>query len=287
MIIGHSRQIEYLDKVLKRGSLAHAYLFYGPARVGKFTVAKFFAEKLGCTDPVVLDIEHTLISKKEERKNIPIEDIWELKRQFSYASAGDQWRVAIINEAEKMSEEAANAFLKLLEEPGERTLFLLVSEFPDFMPSTVVSRCQPIRFSLVSEKEIELYLKNSVKDESVSKEILSYSVGRPGIAIELSGNPELLEKERKFRKMFNAAISGEIHDVFEFTAKAASDAGLRIKTAEYLTRHMREEILKNSGAAENPVRRIKKINEIFTALETTNVNPRLALDVMFLEACSR
>lgn len=285
-ILGHSRQIEYLDKVLKRGRISHAYFFYGPAHVGKFTVAKLFAQKLGSIDPIILDTKHTLVSKKDQRKDIPIEDIRELKRRLSLASTKDEWRVSIINEAENLSEEATNSFLKLLEEPGENTLFLLISESPELLPPTIVSRCHPIRFSLVPDNLMEPHLKNRIKDELVRKEILLLAAGRPGVAFELAEDKDLFEKEQKFRKMFSAALSGEAHDIFSFTGKIYGDAGLRRKSAEYLIGHLREKMLGNVSREEDFVNRIKKVHEIYTVLETTNVNPRLALDVMFLEGRS-
>ena len=142
-LIGHDRQIQFLNSCRTRGTLPHAYLFHGPEHVGKLTIALMLAQSFFCPEvskddmrsvcgtcqscqaianyrhPSIffLDTAHTLVSKKENRKEIPIEDIRELKRILSFAPQGNQWRLAIINEAEKMSTEAANAFLKLLEEP--------------------------------------------------------------------------------------------------------------------------------------------------------------------------
>ena len=87
--LGHQRQITYLNKVHQNGRLAHAYLLYGPQRVGKLAMAQEFAKTL-VAEVVLVDREHTLVSKKDERREtrptavssgrIPIEDIRELKR---------------------------------------------------------------------------------------------------------------------------------------------------------------------------------------------------------------
>jgi len=280
MILGHEWQLAYLNKVVTLGRLSHAYLFYGPKGVGKFTIAKTFAQKLGCAYPLVLDTQHTLVSSKEERKDIPIEDIRELRRISSLAPEGEKWRVAIINEAEKLSPPAADALLKLLEEPGELTLFILVTASPELLPSTIVSRTQSIRFSLLPEKVLAAHLASKKITPSLQKEILWIADGRPGVMFQLLEDRECLEKEKKLIKELSAIIKGrEVSRAFDLSGEIAGNEELRSEAISYLLRILREKL-------PNPLvgMKLKRIQRLATILETTNVNPRLGLDIILLEA---
>ncbi len=305
MTLGHKRQKEYFRRVLEKGALAHAYLFYGPEAIGKFTFAREIAKTLICLEKkelgeececkscsqveqnshqfvTILDTTHTLVSKKEKRKEIPIEDIRELKRLFSLSAPGGQWRIAIINQAEKMNDEAANAFLKLLEEPGERTVFFLIASGKDILLPTVVSRAQGIGFSYVSLKDLSAYLTPRVRDTGKREEILMLSFGRPGEMIRLIKDEEYFEREKKFVKALETALTGGVPQIFKFTEKTAADEDSRFKAGFLAMRFLRQTLIANPDPAL--VSAIKRTHKVFMALESTNVNPRLALDVLLLEA---
>lgn len=311
-LIGHERQISYLNTVVAHGRMAHAYFFYGPEHVGKLAVARAFVKTFFCEyakqkpalqsicdecrscglveenthpDVLLIDLDHTLVSKKESRKEIPIDDIRELRRRFSLAHPPGQYRIAILNQADKMSEEAANAFLKLLEEPGERTLFILMSSVPDAMKQTLISRAVPIRFSHVPEKILGEYLLKKNKNAEERQELLYYTAGRPGVLIRLLEDEEYYAMERKFAKAFGKVERASLPYALRFAERAAVEEALREKTVEYMLRALRRHMLTvgTRGAYSYYPQKIKQIDRIATLLATTNVNPRLALDAMFLE----
>ncbi len=302
MILGHERQIQYLEKVLKNGRLAHAYLFHGSEHVGKFTVAKHFIEKLSCPYPIILDLENTLTKKvprsplatgmaaeglAKKRKEISIEDIRELKRLFSLAAPEGEWRIAIINQAEKLSPDAADAFLKLLEEPGAGTLFILVTSSPEFLPSTIASRTQGIRFSLVPESIISEFVAGETRDEKLRQEVLSLSAGRPGMAVRMLEDKNYLSGERLMLNNITSILrAGELPEAFLLSEKISGDYEKREKMIEYILRMLRSTLLKDvlSERGRALAAKLKNIYRIATLLDTTNVNPRLAMDVIFIEA---
>ncbi|TSC78426.1 MAG: DNA polymerase III subunit delta' [Parcubacteria group bacterium Gr01-1014_33] len=320
MILGHERQIKYLETVLKKNRMAHAYLFYGPEHVGKLTIAKSFAKALRCqkkiipisrdrgesvslfgecgecvscagiendADPEVLRLDalHTLISEKETRKEIPIKDIRELKRIFSLAPLGNAWRVVIINEAEKMSAEAANAFLKLLEEPGAQTLILLVTSSRELLFSTIMSRTQQIQFSLVPHAEINGFLEKKRLPAEERKELCRIARGRPGVLHTLLEDKDALAEERKFLAGVSTGIEeGDIPAAFRIHEHIASDPELRVKYIECAMEILRAKLL----LANTPetalffAKKLKNALRMRTLIETTNVNPRLCLDAFTL-----
>ncbi len=267
----HDRHVAYLDRVRERGRLAHAYLFYGPDSESMMQIAKDLAKVLLCpvamygglasihhgvckectavdTDmhPFVvrLDLAHTLVSKKEARKDIPIDDIRELKRLFSLTTPGGGWRVAVIGQADTMSRDAGDAFLKLLEEPGERTLFILIAGQRESVSATIRSR-------------------------SVS---LSFGTAMP--------------VEEKMRTTVRTALNGGIPELLALSEKVSQDALTRASAITAVISLLRAKMHAVSAGDERLklARRLIRVLDIATILETTNVNSRLALDVMFLGA---
>src|SRR3989338_3739419 len=306
MIIGHESQKQYFIKALARG-LSHAYLFYGPEHIGKLTFAKTLAKTLFCKNAtsglgkecgvcadcvqiekdahpsvVVLDLEHTLMSEKDERKNIPIEDISELKRLFAYAP-GTGWRIAIINEAEKMSRDAASSFLKLLEEPCENSLFILISPSREILFSTIVSRAVPIRFSPSSVVAMGEYLAVKVRDEDKEKAILNLSFGRPGIMLRLIEDKVFFAEEEKKIRDFESALKKGVPELLRISSAVAGNPKEARKFGEFLVKSLRESLL--SGERDkHRIDTIKWLTNTLSLLESTNINPRLALDAMSIRA---
>lgn len=316
-IIGHERQVEYLNTVMERDRLGHAYLFYGPEHVGKLTIAKLLASALHCKNPkkkkmldgacgecadcraieadrhpqvILLDPAHTLVSKKDVRKDIPIEDIRELKRLFSLAPEGGKWRIAIINEADTMTRYAADAFLKILEEPGSRTLLIVISSAPDLLPSTLVSRTHAIRFAKVRETDIAALVKREVHDTETARAIAGRAFGRPGLAIRMARDKEYWDEERKFASRFQTAFvcKPDILQMFVMSKEAAGGEDSRRKLGEEILRVLHSRLHDPAGRGDiaGLAKKIRAADRILTLLATTNVNPRLALDAMFLEYVS-
>lgn len=296
MILGHERQIQYLEKAFKNGRLAHAYLFYGPEGVGKRMVAEYFVGLFDNPEVIILDREQTLVSEKDERKDISIGNIRELKRRLSFAPEGGRWRIAIVNDAEKLSPPAADAFLKLLEEPGQNAIFILIAESPESLPQTIVSRSVPLRFSPVPDSVIanavrQFYAKrHSECGEESLNEILCLTSGRPGVMVKMLDNKDYLDAERKLVKEIAIVLKGgALPEAFLISAKAAGDEEKRRKIIEYVMRIIRKNMLddKEAESASRGAAALKKISRIADIMESTNVNPRLALDTIFMEAIQK
>jgi DNA polymerase-3 subunit delta' len=286
MILGHERQLEYLNKVFEKGRLSHAYLFYGPEHVGKFTVAKHLADLLDKPEVFILDPQHTLLSRKEERKDIPIEDIRELKRLLSLAPGSGRWRVVIINDADKLSAPAADASLKLLEEPGPRVIFILITPSLESIPQTIVSRLQPIRFSLVPEKILDGFMEKRIQDVKLRRSMIALSAGKPGILIRLLEDKDYWKAERKMlENIISIVKNGLLAEAFLFSEEVARIEALRERALEYIMRIVRQSMLEDANRI-NILKKasiLKRISRISDLLSTTNINSRLAMDVAFLE----
>lgn len=192
-IVGHKNIISFLEKSLKSEQIAHAYLFYGPTHLGKRTVAEKFAEKLlGQTilnHPDVYEIARERSAKENKlTKNISIEQIRELLRKLSLSSFLNSYKIGIIEEAETMSDEAANSLLKTLEEPTPKTVLILLSASISALPQTIVSRCQTLKFLPVAKEKIYDHLLNLGASRGEARDLAGISWGKPGVALDFWQN---------------------------------------------------------------------------------------------------
>jgi DNA polymerase-3 subunit delta' len=170
-ITGHKKQIEQLTTAAKNGKLPSAYLFSGPRGIGKFLVAKTFACHMLCmgknapcgTCPIchrIMNNNHPDVHVvASDGAQIKIDQIREVSAKLQLHALEGNYKVTIIDEAERMNAAAANSALKILEEPPKNTLFILVSSNPRSLLPTIVSRCQVVSFSPLDEKLIKEHLQ--------------------------------------------------------------------------------------------------------------------------------
>src|SRR4051812_16934528 len=140
---GHEAIVRSFDAAWRKGRLGHAYLFVGPAGVGKHTLARELARALlcetrgdslaacgACGSCKLVDAnthpDLTLAARPEEKLELPIERIRELIEHLSLKPARGGRKVAILDDADDLNEESANAFLKTLEEPPPGSLLILI-----------------------------------------------------------------------------------------------------------------------------------------------------------------
>ncbi len=226
-IIGHPKIVKFLQKSIEGGKIAHAYLFYGPENLGKKSVAKYFAQTLVCEEGAKkpcgkcqscqgflknIHPDVVWIRKEEDKKDISIDQIRDLKEKISLTGFTNGYKIIIIVNAEEMSNSAANSFLKMLEEPPPKSVIILLANNLKNIPETIASRCQVLKFSLVAKKEIVDYLKKEHK-LSVEKadEIASLSLGHPGQALKFLDDKkilgEYLERQKNLIKIIESNLS--------------------------------------------------------------------------------
>lgn len=201
-LIGHGRVIGLLEKEIAEP--AQAYLFAGPSNVGKATVAYRFAASLLCKQGGRHD-EPCSSCRRSASGNHP--DLIATDPDGSTGLSVDQARatvsqarlspvegdrkVFVLDEAGSMSEQAANALLKTLEEPSPSTVFVLVVESEDDLPATIASRCRTVQFGRVREEILIAALQAHGLEEAQAGEAARISGGRPGLALGLATNPDL------------------------------------------------------------------------------------------------
>lgn len=229
-IIGHKNITSFLEKSLKNDEVSHAYLFYGPAHLGKRTTAEIFAEQiLGRTilnHPDVYSVARERNEKEEKlNKNISVAQIRELERKLSLSSFLNSYKIGMIEEAETMNDEAANSLLKTLEEPTPKTVIILLSTSAAALPATIVSRCQLLKFLPVSQEKIYNHLLTLGANRDEAREIAGISWGKPGVALDFWQNraaeagtgavAEYLGKTKEIIEMMNSKTMAERMKIFD------------------------------------------------------------------------
>ncbi len=182
-ILGQDLPKQILSKALENGNVAHAYLFYGPQGIGKRLIALQFAKALNCTEsgpqsacndctschkisrglhPDIFIVEPVKSTPTARESLIKIDPIRELQRKLSYLPYEGRYKVAIIDGAESMNLQAANTFLKTLEEPPGKTIIILIASNPNQMLPTINSRCQAIKFHPLTTNQVKDVLQKKL-----------------------------------------------------------------------------------------------------------------------------
>lgn len=233
-IVGHARQIANLETDLASGNVSHAYLFTGPEHVGKSTVARWFGTELLTRglDPEAeaaakaqierlihrdfLSLDKLWIEDRSENLDeiakssniqqshrwkspamrsdaISIDDVRVIQERVYETGEGPR-RVCFIRGIDRLQDAAANAFLKILEEPPEGRVFILTSSSDSLLLPTIVSRSRVLRFDRVPDAAIMPLLSGLPAEDRPF--VLHLAQGAPGMAIALAEDPDLLREER-------------------------------------------------------------------------------------------
>jgi len=225
-IIGHERAELNLANALKTGRIAHALLISGPKGIGKATLMYRFARYVlsagtSCTNtipgepndrPLEVPLKDEIFARIASgthadlfvlekgvnprtglsRGEITVEEARKLGRFLSLTPAESPWRIAVIDAADEMNRHAANAILKLLEEPPNRTILILISHAPDRLLPTIRSRCRRFNLRTLSKHNFEMIVKDvhpTLKESEIVMlgQLSNYSPGQAFVIKELDG----------------------------------------------------------------------------------------------------
>ena len=190
-IAGHQHIISLLQKSLEKKH-AHAFLFAGDSHIGKTAVSDFVIDFLIPHDFQKLNVLD--LRCEEDKLVISIEQIIEMQKQIVLKPTNKYPIVVRINEPELLSDEAANRILKILEEPPEYVIFILITSNEHLVMDTIKSRCQKINFQNVSDDDIrEFVLENNGSIPSNFDNILQFAHGCPGKVMRAIEDPEYFD----------------------------------------------------------------------------------------------
>jgi DNA polymerase-3 subunit delta' len=217
-ILGQEKAKAFLRQVMAKQKIPHAYLFAGIPGIGKTTTAMSLAMALNCRQPPNGDSCGRCVSCRQmmdgnapdfvsiapDGKNIKIDQVRSLNRSLAFAPVSGQYRVCIFQKAETMTDEAANSFLKTLEEPPPGNILILNATEPlDLLP-TIVSRCQKVGFQPLSRDEITHWLQDKQDvDEEAARILAALSRGSLGRALGMWEENFLEKRQEWIYKLLN------------------------------------------------------------------------------------
>jgi DNA polymerase III subunit gamma/tau len=179
-VVGQEPIVTALRNALTEGRIAQAYLFSGIRGVGKTTAARVLAKALNCergpaADPCnectscreitagsdldVIEVDAATYSK--------VEQVRDLTEGLKYGPARDRYKVVVIDEIHRLSRQAFDALLKIVEEPPPRLVFIFATTEIDSVPATVLSRCQEFHFRRVPSEVVSALLRTIAGEEGI------------------------------------------------------------------------------------------------------------------------
>ena len=235
--------------------------------------------------------------KKEE---IKISQIRELMWKLSLRPFSAPFKTLIIDKAHRMNQEAQSCFLKTLEEPKGNAILILITEYPRMLLSTILSRVQEVKFYPLTLQEIEISLKARGLVEKEAKELSLISFGKPGVILDFLASPQRLENQKqKINDLIKiTAENSNLASRFQYAKNFSLESKDLKEILEVWLRYFRGVLLNHFEKEPHLEKRsvsfnrysvlklgsiIKLIQNIIFLASTTNINPRLALEVLMLE----
>lgn len=314
MIIGHQKQWDFLKKTAETAEFSHAYLFSGLEKLGKKTLAlKWVSFLFGQSvenltnhpdlifiKPLPPDSDKFTVDQDDKSSSLPsfrkqgsvakeeirISQIKDLIWRLSLKPALAKIKAAIIDNAHLMNREAQTCLLKTLEEPRGETLLILISDKPQELFPTILSRVQIIKFYPVNNQEIKDYLKKQQIDEKDLEEISEIAWGRPGIAVDFVSNSQKINLFREKIKEIEKISKADLAFRFQYVKELSTDPQKTRETLDIWTSYFRKKLI-NATSSRQSTSELRKILNFLQKtnflISTTNVNSRMALDALMIE----
>jgi DNA polymerase-3 subunit delta' len=320
-MVGHEWAVSLLRQHVAQGSFRHAYLITGPRGVGRRTLALRFAQAINCPQPAapgepclscrtcqqISQMQHpdlAVIQAELIGGTLKVEQVRELQRNLALAPYAARYRIALMLRFEEAHPSAANALLKTLEEPPSQVIVLLTAISSESLLPTIVSRCETLRLRRLPLESVGQALRQGWGLSADQSRLFAHiSGGRPGYALQLRGDPQLLESRQEAILEHRRLLTTTRARRFQSAEKLAKNKDqMRIELEIWLS--MWRDILHCAAVSEIDLTNIDISEEIHAyaarfglqtahqmvmALQRTlemlerNTNARLALEVLMLD----
>ena len=267
-VVGHTVAKLSLQRAVEQGRINHAYLFTGPSAVGKFMVARAFAASLLCPDNGcgecgicrrVMEEKHPDVTViRPAGKNIPVDKIREVRLDAFLKPVESEIKVYIIKNAERMWEEGASTLLKVLGEPPDNVVFILVTANTAALLPTILSRCQEIRFSRIPLEELKEHLlaTRRITPERADL-VVRFTGGVLGRALDWCDEPWRLARRDNVIRTARALERADLNRTLEMASELLRE--VRAPVEELVSRYQeRKEELADGSLDDGTVRWLSK-----------------------------
>lgn len=289
-IIGHERLKTQLERDIQSQQLHQSYLFAGPAHVGKMSVLREFMSQLrtgksfdvasSFGSQVLAGQGPGLLCFSDDGQSLKVEQVRGIVDFVSQRTADNEWSFCVIEHVERMTTSAANAFLKVLEEPSPRLVYLMTTAREHKLLATILSRVQVYRFGVVSDEQIEECLLEQLDNAVFRQEILKLCVGRLGLALRMVEDEGFFERMRELYDYAMLLLENDLVDRFTLADHLTKK---EIETTElqqflvYLAVKLRQE------GPRRYLPQLERLQELSQYFDDTQVNKKLQLESLFAD----
>lgn len=235
--MGHDWAVNLLGEHIRSDGVRHAYLFTGPAGVGKRTMALSFAKALACKAPPSPGAfcgqcrpcqmiarqqfsDLAVLQAETVGGEMKVDTVRELQHTLSLTPYESDRRIAILLRFHEANENAQNALLKTLEEAPGKSILLLTADTPENLLPTIVSRCELLRLRPLSvdalggqlQKNLDIHLTRALA-------LARISGGRPGIALRFHNDPDLEANRRQWLDHLLSLLGESMAQRFDYVEK--------------------------------------------------------------------
>jgi len=304
--VGHEAAIRLFKGQIAQDRVAHTYLLTGPEGIGKAVLALEFAKALQCLKPVngeACDLCEPCLKiaagaypdvmkagTDSESGQIKIDQVRALEGFMALTPYEGRWKVGILDGADQLTEEATHACLKILEEPPDHSVFMLIASVPYRLPATLVSRCHRVRCAPQGIERVIAHLREKLEVEAtVARMAAISSGGRLGLAIQICRTGRLDRKNAFLDLLLQAARRGDLELPAAKLSRQEVAEGLEWVAgwwrdllvlnlngeADWVIHQDRLEELKKSAGSFTPERLLGRLERIYGVQEAVQKNASL------------
>ena len=308
-LVGQDRALAIVSRALRSGRPPQAWLICGPPGVGKATFAYRIARYLlaysasdrgpadlsvPANDPASIQVaagSHPglLVLKRsvdpDTGKAMSVLSVAEVRRLsgfFGMTSGAGGWRVAVVDTADDMNDNAANALLKLLEEPPSKAMLLVLSNTPGRLLPTIRSRCQRLNLRPLDERDVETELQRLLPEQSAAERasLAKLACGSLGAALTLAGGDGLMLAEEADR-LIDRATQPDIPALFALADKLSRITDGLDMLGGFLTQALAERIRTRALGGQPQLNKwvgtLERLSKNFARTEGLHLDPRQTL----------
>ena len=322
-IAGNERARAFLSYAVRQDAPSHAYLFVGPAGVGKTATALAFAADLLATAgaPLGEALHPDLWVEDSDSEQVSIETIRRdgktgrvspdggevagapaqpLQAFLSLKGLLSDRRVAVLARAERLRETASAPLLKTIEEPPPGAVLVLCAEASELLPATIRSRCQEVDFQRLSDTQVREFL--SARNRELEPGVLHLAGGCPGRALRLADDPDDAARRLRWWEALSGLAGGSWLDVVSLGANFGTPDTVRNRliareALDVWETQVRDLAVARAGVQEHagdestlwPALPLPGMLELWESVRAAadrvenNVNPRLAIEVFLAD----